>query len=450
MQLVANTSINPSSNTLGSVNILTNYSNITDQNPLITQPSAMLLDAFGRTRVSDCFTLGDYKHIYGIDPNFVDYASNGATITFVKNKACCTLSTSTSNGSYIAHQTYLYHIYQPGKSHLIMSSFCFGAWQSNVTKRTGYFDDNDGIYFEQTGSNGILSFNLRSYISSSPVTTSITQNNWNIDPLNGYGPSKINIDISKVQLFFIDFQWLGVGRVRCGFSINGTFINCHEFHHTNKISTVYITNPTLPIRCEIFNTSNTVSGGSLDQICSTVISEGGYVETGIDFAINSPLTTIPSTPTIVGTPIIALRMANTFIGYSNHAIARLMAFQVMSTAQPVAYTVIKLNSSSNYITGGTWNNVDPNSAVQYNTTLTGITGSITNVLASGCVSAGGQGGNAVGGIGTGPPSTAKRNYIAQNIQCTDSQAYVIVCSNLNIVNNNPTNVIVSLQWREVY
>jgi len=50
-------------------------------------------DAFGRTRVSELFTLGDYKHLFAIDPNFLDVTSNGS-VTFEQNKAQATLSTN--------------------------------------------------------------------------------------------------------------------------------------------------------------------------------------------------------------------------------------------------------------------------------------------------------------------------------------------------------------------
>mgnify|MGYP003333602511 CR=1 FL=1 len=445
VQLVANTAINPSSNTLGSVNILTNYSNVTNQNPVITQPSSMLLDAFGRNRVSDCFTLGEYKHVYNIDPNFTDLTSNGGSITFVKNKACATLATSNTSNAMAIHQTRLYHHYMPGKSHLILSSFCFGAWQSNVTKRTGYYDDYDGIYFEQSGSNGLLSVNILSQLNG---LNSVSQSNWNIDPLNGSGPSKINLDITKTQLIFIDFQWLGVGRVRCGFAIGGNFINCHEFYHSNKLSTVYISNPSLPIRCQIFNIGPS-SGGSLDQICSTVISEGGYIENGIDYAINSPIVILPGVQ-FAALPVICIKLANTFNGYLNRAVVRLNNIQVLSLDQPISYNVLKLDTSLNVI-GGSWSNVDTNSAVQYNASATGISGSLTNALSSSTVAAGGNGVNIYGSVTTSTGSSARRNFIAQNIQSTDSQVYAIYCSNLAITNNNNTaRVIVSLQWREVY
>ncbi len=105
-------------------------------------------DAFGRTRMSEPFTLGDYKHVYAIDPNFLDRKLNGGSVTYNQDKACATLSTTSNTLSSAVHQTKMYHHYQPGKSQLILTSSCLGYAQKNVTKRTGYYDDRDGIYFE--------------------------------------------------------------------------------------------------------------------------------------------------------------------------------------------------------------------------------------------------------------------------------------------------------------
>ena len=452
VQLVANTSINPSSNTLGSVNILTNYSNVSDINPVITQPASMLLDSFGRTRVSECYTLGDYKHIYGIDPNFQDVLNNGGITTFVKNKACCTLTTSSASNSSVIHQTKQYHNYQPGKSQLIYSSICFGAWQSNVVKRTGYYDDNDGIYFEQngsTGSNGMLTLNIRSYYSGSPVIRSVAQSYWNHDRLDGTGPSGLTMDITKTQLFIIDFKWLGVGSVRCAFGLNGKIIQVHEFLHANVLPTVYMTNPSLPIRCEILNTGTT-TGGSMDQICSTVISEGGYVETGIDYSVNGAIVTLPGIQ-YASAGVLAIRLANRFFGYSNHVFARLNQIQVYSFDQPITYDVIKVESSVNYINGGSWLAVTGNSAIEYNTGPFILSNNLQDAVASGVVAAGGNGENHYGSVGSSIASTARRNLICQNVQCNDSSAYVIYCSNLAVSNSQHTaRVLATMQWREVY
>ena len=448
VQLVVSTT---NSNTLGSVNILTNYSNVSDINPVITQPASMLLDSFGRTRVSECYTLGDYKHIYGLDPNFQDVVTNGGTTTFVKNKACCTLTTSSASNSSVIHQTKQYHNYMPGKSQLIYSSICFGAWQSNVVKRTGYFDNNDGIYFEQngsTGSNGMLTLNIRSYNSGSPVIRSVAQSDWNHDRLDGTGPSGLTMDITKTQLFIIDFKWLGVGSVRCAFGLNGQIIQVHEFFNANVLPTVYMANPSLPIRCEILNTGTT-TGGSMDQICSTVISEGGYVETGIDYSLNGAIVTLPGVQ-YASAGVLAIRLSSNFFGYSNRIFARLNNVQVCSFDQPITYSVLKVDSSVTNISGGSWKVLNGNSGIEYNHGPLTVSGNLQDAIASGIVLAS-SGKNGVSSSSFSSGSSARRNFISQNLQCNDSSAYVVYCSNLATTGaGNTADVIASIQWREVY
>jgi len=94
-------------------------------------------DAFGRIRMSSPFTLGDYKHLYGLDPNFIDYTTNGGSVAFQANKACARLTTTNNPSSRVIHLTKFYHHYMPGKSQQILTSFCYYAATANVTKRTG-------------------------------------------------------------------------------------------------------------------------------------------------------------------------------------------------------------------------------------------------------------------------------------------------------------------------
>jgi hypothetical protein len=78
----------------------------------------------------------------------------------------------------------------------------------------------------------------------------------------------------------MDYEWLGVGRVRYGVVQNGILIYVHEINNYNSLETVYIRNPNLPVRYEISTHKNTSTGSLLTQICSTVISEGGFQNTG--------------------------------------------------------------------------------------------------------------------------------------------------------------------------
>jgi hypothetical protein len=403
-------------------------------------------DAFGRLRTSDAFTLGDYKHTYGIDPNFRDTLTNGGTVTHIPNQACARLATSNNSSSKAIHQTKMYHNYMPGKSQLIKTTINFYAPVVNVTKRTGYFDDLNGIYFEQNGS-GVLSFVIRTNTSgTSSDTRRIVQASWNKDKCDGTGPSGFNLDITKTQIVFIDFQWLGVGRVRCGFVHDGQMIIAHEFYNSNNLAEVYMSNPNLPIRCEILNTGAT-AGGYFDQICSTVISEGGYVESGIDFSADSGQTSQSITVANGMYPIMAIRLKNAFRTYPNRVVVRSGNINVYAEDYPAYWALYKLDALANItLSDATWTSADGDSAVEYSLNATAFTGG--DRIDGGIVGTTSPGGSAKG-TGVSPvnqPSNAKKNFIAQNLDSTDSEIYVVCGKAIG----GTTKMWVDFQWREIY
>jgi hypothetical protein len=395
-------------------------------------------DAFGRTRISEPYTLGDYKHLYSIDESFLNYNVSGSTHTFNKNRASVTLQTSASAASRAVHQTKMYHNYMPGKSQAILSSFVFGAAQPGVIKRTGYFDDYNGIFFEQDQT-GSLQLVIRSATNGtgSIQENRVKQENWNVNTLL---TGDAILDITKSQLFFVDFQWLGIGRVRCGFVINGVTVICHVFDHSNKTDVVYMSNPNLPLRCELRNT--TTATGSMEQICGTVFSEGGYAESGTTWAAsNSNLRTITSGSTV---PVLAIRLKTSYNGLPNRAFVRLEDISIYSKDQAVKYRILRLDSGS--ITTGAWVSVDPDSVVEYNISATSYTDG--HEFLNGFVAAGGAGvGNTVAGAGQRSGTTNKINYIAQNYDSTESDLYAVVVTNLT---STSTDVAAGMVWKEVY
>jgi len=428
---------------------------------LVINPDTTSYDAFGRQRISEPFTLGDYKHLYAIDTNFIDQSVGaGSTITFIANQACARLQTGIGSTASCIHQTKFYHHYQPGKSQLIFGSFNFYAPQQNATKRTGYFDDRDGIFLEQVGLStsdginpGIGTYNwvIRTFTSGIATETRIPQSQWNRDKCDGTGASGFNIDFTKTQLLFIDFQWLGVGRVRCGFAHDGKLITAHEFYHSNNNPKVYISNPNLPVRCEIRNTGVGI-GASFDQICSTVASEGGYVESGIDFAYT--MTTSRTTPTPSGTeiPLIAIRLRNQFQGYPNRMSVRLNNISLHCETNSIVYKIVKLPSSS-YIglttlgSGTIWTPVSNNSGVEVCTNATVYDDG--DQFASGYVPSGASQ-NSLSPVASGALTSAKKNVIVQNLDSTNSEIYVVIVRTITTVGNVSANVAAALQWREIY
>lgn len=401
-------------------------------------------DAFGRLRVTEAYTLGDYKHLYAVDYNFLDLKTSGSSVTFDVNRSSVTLQTSASADSRAIHQTKMYHNYMPGKSQYIMSSFKFGTAEPNVIKRTGYFDDFNGIFLEQDQT-GSLQFVIRSATNGtgSLQENRVTQANWNVNTLLS---GDVVLDMSKVQLFFTDFQWLAVGRVRCGFIINGVNVLCHVFDHTNKTDVAYMSNPNLPVRCEIRNT--TTATGSMEQICATVMSEGGYDESGTTFAHTSvKLRPLSGSESAL---VFAIRLKDSYNGLPNRAFVRLEDMSVYSDDQTVKYILVKLDAGS--VSGGTWFSEDSGSVVEWNSGSMAYATSNAHEMLNGFVgatTAGGGGGPGVGASGTSQRqgSRNKINYIAQNYDSTSSEMYGIVVTNLT---TTTTDVIASMVWKEVY
>jgi hypothetical protein len=193
--------------------------------------------------------------------------------------------------------------------------------------------------------------------------------------MDGNGPSGIVIDIAKAQILFMDIEWLGLGTVRMGFVINGNYYVCHKFHHANLITSTYITSASLPLRYEITNTGATSGASTLKQICSTVLSEGGYELRGAQQAAGTPITS-PKTLTTAGTfyPIVSIRLKST----------RLDGIAVATALSAIGNTAANFNwqvVSAGTTTGGSWVSAGASSSVEYN--LTGASFAGGRVIASG-------------------------------------------------------------------
>ena len=237
------------------------------------------LDAFGRLRVSEPYTLFDSQNRYVDGQQFSNIRTGTATVTYVQAESSFNLAIGTALGDSVISQAYTTQPYQPGKSLLTLNTFAMGTLKANCVQRVGYFTAGNGVYFEADGTS--LNLVIRSSATGVMVEDRIPQGSWNGDQLNASGPitnpSGITLNPELVQIFWSDIEWLGVGNVRAGFVINGNFIVCHTFQHANQPGNVrvYMSSATLNPRYEITNTGVTTGATTLKQICSTVISEGG-------------------------------------------------------------------------------------------------------------------------------------------------------------------------------
>jgi len=343
-------------------------------------PSGTAVDAFGRARMSLPLTLFDSSHRYKDNGLWSTSNTAGSTYAHNANAGLIELSLPTTANAEIVRETTKVFSYQPGKSLQIMSTFVLNAAKANLRQRVGYFGAQNGIYVELDGTT--LNFVERSYVGGAVNETRVAQADWNIDTLLGSvdsSPSQITLDISKAQILFIDIEWLGLGTVRCGFVIDGKLIHCHSFHHANKVTSTYMTTASLPLRYEIKNTGTTASSSTMKQVCSTVISEGGYELRGEQWAVGTPVQT-PKVLTTAGTyyPVVSIRLKSDHL----EAIAILTALSILginSNPCSVAWRVYRGAT----LTSPSWSPGSSDSSVEYDMAATGLSGG--NVLAQGYI-----------------------------------------------------------------
>jgi hypothetical protein len=244
------------------------------------------VDAFGRLRVSNPLTIFDSKSIMSKNTLFNETTANGGSVTYTANKSTVNLNVTEAASSKTVRQSNRVMSYQPGKSLLIFNTFVMNEPTTNLKQKVGLFDANNGIFFYADGTT--LKIVRRTYTSGAAVDTEISQSSWNGDKLDGTGASGFDLDPATSNILFIDIEWLGVGSVRVGFVINGQLITAHTFNNANSLTTVYMQTANLPIRYEIERAGTLTAGTyTLQQICSSCISEGGYSPQGLEQMIGT-------------------------------------------------------------------------------------------------------------------------------------------------------------------
>lgn len=289
------------------------------------------LDAFGRNRMSEPQSLFNSKQIFDNAPIFWDDAEeSGASTTSVHsvNGASSTMGVALNTAGKRTRQTFRRFNYETGKSiQIIMTGVFDGSGGgSGITRGIGYYDDNNGLFFQDD--EGTIKVVRRTKASGSVVDNKTAQSSWNQDTMDGSGgssnPSGVNIDWTKSQIFTIDFEWLGVGRVRYGLFLNGGIIYVHEETLANSIDTVYMSTPNLPLRYQIEN-DGTGAASTMVHTCSTVIAEGGSDDLGTSRYKSTEGTHINAATENIIYAVLGIRLKSAAIGGTVKLVAATLA-----------------------------------------------------------------------------------------------------------------------------
>ena len=399
----------------------------------ISFPSTAI-DAFGRQRVSNPLTLFDSSHRYADNNLWVNSITGTAAATFSADEGLINMTVGSASGDQIIRETIKVFSYQPGKSLLVMSTFVFGPAKTNLRQRAGYYGAANGIYFEREGTTNYMV--ERSSVTGLVSNTRVAQADWNQDRMDGTGPSGLVLDSSKAQILYMDVEWLGLGTVRTGFIINGAFVPCHNFDHANLVTTTYITTASLPLRYEMTNVGATGSASTLKQVCSTVISEGGYELRGAQLTAGNTITA-PTTLTTAGTfyPIVSIRLKSTRLD----AIVILTAISILGITNNANYKWEVVASGTT--TGGTWVSAGTNSAVEYNITGTAFSATGGRILATGFFQGSNQGSNSVDIL----KEALFASQLERNPFTPTAFELTLACTGAS----NGNQVLGSLDWEEI-
>lgn len=401
--------------------------------------SAASNDAFGRLRTSNPFTLYDSFHRYQDNGKDAIQLTGGGTSTHESSSSSILMSVGATLNDEVVRESTKVFAYQPGKSLQILSSFTMNAAKAGLRQRIGMFDDDNGIFLQLDGTE--LSIVMRSSSDGSMDETKVLQADWNVDPINGQGVNPLVLDISKSQIFWIDLEWLGVGSVRCGFVIDGQFVHCHSFHHANQYTSTYMTTACLPLRAEIKNVTATGSSSTLRQICSTVLSEGGYELRGRPLGVGHYLQAGAGGSGIIGPYTLAAQ-------YTEYPVAsiRLKSTRSGAIAVPNNFSLAVL-SGANFkfrivghaiTTGGTWYSAGDDSSVEYNLSATGLSSGVN--FETGYIAATNQSSTS--------PSLTKAPFIYQLERDRFTNKFYEFVILVSTSANNSPNILASIDWEE--
>lgn len=274
------------------------------------------LDAFARLRVSNPLTIFDSKQIFDNQPLFWDESlESGAGIASAHSAdtASTVITSTVSVAGKFTRQTFRRFNYQPGKSQQIMMTGILdrSGGGTGVQRRVGIFDDDNGLFFEDD--EGTVKVVRRTNVTGTPVDNKVAQASWNLDVMNGSGPSGITLDWTKAQLFLIDFEWLAIGRVRMGVFVGGVVHYVHEFLAGNVLDKVYMSTPNLPLRYQMITTGGSPAS-TMECICSAVTSEGGQDEQGILRHKSTAGTHVDANTEDIIYAIVGIRLKSTHLG----------------------------------------------------------------------------------------------------------------------------------------
>jgi hypothetical protein len=319
------------------------------------------LSGFGSLKIAEEVAIGVYESSLDTYASlFTKFVVGGGSFSYDVNESSEILVTDGVNGSSIRMTSNRCHYYLPGTSNVFkMTMACGDSGKTGNLRRWGAFDENDGLFFELHETT--LNVVIRSSVSGSVVETKVPRNLWNADRLDGTGLSSYTLDVTKINVWWLDYQWLGAGRVRFGiYAPDGSRVVCHTFQNAGTNSLPYMQTGTLPVSAENTNFGTTGSTSELRTVCCGVYAEGDVLNSYTFWRYSTGL--LSKTVATPQTLVAAYRPVATLNGKRNRVQIYPETLNVYTTA-PIGITLFQ---TSDY-TGGTWSNAGAGSVLERST-----------------------------------------------------------------------------------
>lgn len=284
--------------------------------------------------------------------------TSSGTVTHNQSISSMELSTTTTSGSKAEYQTYRSIQYIPGQAMEYITTQVFITPKTNLVQRVGMRDSDfsDGIYWE-------VDSTTINCVVKGVTLEKVPRANW-YDPLDGTGPSGLNLDFAKGQILVIHYQWLGYGDVEFGVQIGNKFIKCHTIEHHGSLLQPYTHTPSFNGFAEIENIGTTGSASTMKLGCFSVKAYGNVI-VGSNTTCASNETTLKNISASVYAPIIGIRLK----AGSNNSEAILEKLRIFSSSSTDMHYELLFNATIN---GGAWSDVGD--ILQKNTTITSYSG----------------------------------------------------------------------------
>lgn len=396
------------------------------------------ISPFGQLMTTDSTTVGSHAFVYGLGDEFYTNISGGGSVTWSSDDSAALLTCGTANADIAQITTNMYHTYRPGNGLLIEMSVVIGdTGKANCRRRWGFFDNNNGLFWELDGTS--LYTVVRSKSSGSVIDTRVAQANFSDNRLDGSDTQGFELDVSKTNIYWIDFQWLGSGRINFGvFRNTGDRILAHQVQNSNINTRTFMQTGTLPLRFEQYNTALTGSTSEMKSICSTVKSTGVQTYLSKYFSNNTP-TRVSVAQSDGEVPLISIRPQTTFGGRPNHVASVIDSVIVDNSGDKSL--IIRLRKNATLGGGTAWSNNSTTSSAEVDTSSTTISGG--SVLRTGIVAPG------AGMYFTTVTETGKNaEGLAARLLSDNTTQEILTMTGQVVDNTGSANTVCIINWGE--